>query len=279
MNTTHYLCTQGTDGCYYTNKALGCVNGYKENAAKTECVKNTTTSGDTKTCDAGKYLNSSTDECTTCPKGYYCKNSKITACPNGYTTNEEGATSDDKCVKDGTTSNDDVKTCDNGKYLNSSTNECTTCPKGYYCKNSVITACSVGYTTKSTGATTSSDCSECDNGYKMNSNNVCEKSDEESKCDYDSTLECSNVTHYLCSQSSDSCYYPDSSLGCDAGYVANSDKTQCVINNGNNSGNSGNNGNVDNNPQTGEIAIFSISVMMLGAICYSFYYFKNMRKD
>lgn len=277
------------------------------------------TNGKCVTCPVGKYCPGGADYYHSCGTKYTTDGTGKTSisdcnvCASGYT---ESGKDSSQCVSETSCAAKDVTCCYkvDGEYKSLtgqnasgffvSFGECKSvsddnpCGSGYSDKDDCEDAthrtcvedndkCYIPVAPSPSGDGGDDDDKNCKSGYKYNSKTgIC----EEVECTYYELEECENNTHFKCEKKTGKCYEPSSPKECIDGYKFNSEKTNCIIDTGDDSDtedndigndNSGNNGegNVSGNPQTGEIAIFSISVMMLGAICYSFYYFKNMRKD
>lgn len=99
----------------------------------------------TKNCDAGTYLNSTTANCTPCPAGSFCAGGNYTydgsnvgltgTCPTDYTS-DANATAQSECYRACTTDDIAHSTAVSGKYYYGDNNQCaaTGCETGYHVK-------------------------------------------------------------------------------------------------------------------------------------------------
>lgn len=137
----------------------------------------------TSCADAGRYIDSTTRECTKCSAGNYSAannaTTSCTACAAGTYSSEEGAGSCASCAA-GTFSAAGASTCTSceagkysaagastclacpaGKFSAAGAATCTNCPEGQYSATAgatSCTACPVGYTNKALGLTSLAAC-------------------------------------------------------------------------------------------------------------------------
>lgn len=234
----------GVDEKYGTWNESSCTNaGHTWDSSNSCCV-----------CGAGYYVNSSS-VCTKCEAGYYCTgNRERLQCESGKTS-LEGATKESDCTSDKVS----VTYNANG---GSGTMGSSECIKSKSCTIKKNTFTKSGYSfdgwtgndnktyTDGQTITISSDLTLTAKWKKNNNGSSSPSSSSSSSSSVSSSSSPSSSSSSVSSSPSSS-LSPSSSSG----------------------------NEVNDNPQTGEIAIFGVWVIALGAICYSFWYFRKANEN
>lgn len=123
---------------------------------KTTQATGSKASSDCYKCTLGQFFNSSSQMCSSCPKGKYqdeINKDSCNDCPSGTTAPELGSKSLSDCVV----------VCGVGKYLNDTNQTCVDCPKNTYQnvtehRSKTCTPCALNKITNATGQTDISQC-------------------------------------------------------------------------------------------------------------------------
>ncbi|CAH1794302.1 unnamed protein product [Owenia fusiformis] len=168
LNTSENVCV---------NCSIGSYQSTKWQTQCSSCPVNYTTSFEGSTrqadctffCPSGYESNVTTRTCMMCERGTYKDNIEdvfgvCQACPEGYITPNNGATSSADCS---------ILSCEAGTYRNVSNNTCVFCPVGTYQPDqwqTSCTACPVNYTTTHEGNVNQTACAfYCPPGYEVGS--------------------------------------------------------------------------------------------------------------
>ncbi|KAK3789280.1 hypothetical protein RRG08_001670 [Elysia crispata] len=176
-------CAAGTYLSESTDSCLPCERGFyrdKSSATQVTCVRcpedfisPTTSSDQASDCNIrncttpGEYRNPQTNQCEECPIGTYNNQwwqDACADCPNGFTTQTMGRTTETECLRD----------CPSGQQLDETSDVCTDCGLGFF-RDASLTwtcqSCPQDLTTTGTRSTSASDCSvsSCSAGRFYNS--------------------------------------------------------------------------------------------------------------
>lgn len=231
----------GVDKKYGTWTETTCKNaGHTWDSSNSCCV-----------CGAGYYVNSSS-VCTKCESGYYCTGDRKRVKCGTNKSSPEGSTKESDCVSDTVT-----VTYKSGG--GSGTMSSTKCVKNEECTISSNAFKKTNYTFSGWSG---SDSKEYKDGETITiSSNLTLTAKWEK-----------NPSSSTPSSSTPSSSRPSSS-------TPTSSKTSSSTNSKTSSSSSISYDNTNDNPQTGEIAIFGMWVIAFGAICYSFWYFKKLNEN
>ena len=208
------ICPDG----YYSdgNKCLICPEGYS-------CTANIK-----KPCENGKWSSQGSWVCTSCPADSMCGNGvkKLHKTPEAKTDCVDGYIFDTKtsqcilCPSTDVCFDGEKKICNNtngsAEYYDRIANKCVKCPYGYFCNNSLKTACGDGYITDDI------------NGNPLTGQNVCNIPDN--RCP--ASVICKNGAKTLCPPGTNTFGNGSTTcISCDQGYYRDSSSVYPTNNN------------------------------------------------